>query len=596
MQCGIEGTPLGLDGLLLPASVASESYYNSSLLDPPHSPTPQGKSFIKPSNSWKPPYPNSSPMSSSILAAYLQRREELIASDRALRIDHSRTKYTPTELKADGVVRSIRAKEAVDVWGGKHEGVPHPYPGMEFLNAKDIILKTELFKIVSKMPKGGLLHVHQNASVEARVLLDLALGHPAIHIRTSKSGPLNASSLETVLPDIRPIPVELYPSADAIGITDASYTNGWVPIKRARELFDPALGGPTGFDKWVLSAFMINPSDAFETYNTPTKIWMKFASTFHVTDPIIRFVPIQKEYLRMSIRSSIDDGISYMELRTNFYTNYILAEDAKTKLDLRELLLIFREVSDEIKAEMKAKGREDEFAGLKIIYNTLRMVSPDQLAVALDQCSQLKQEFPDLIAGFDLVGHEDGAECKPLIDYAEQLLNFAEQHPDIPFIFHAGETLGDGNAADMNLYDAILLGTRRIGHGFSLAKHPKLMEICREKKIAIEVCPISNEVLRLTSSMLMHPLPIIMNQGIPVVLSSDDPAMFNSMGLSFDFFQVLVASELTGLLALGEMARDSITYSMLDEESKKAAMDAWQRRWTKFIEEVAKIEVAKMFP
>jgi adenosine deaminase CECR1 len=63
------------------------------------------------------------------------------------------------------------------------------------------------------------------------------------------------------------------------------------------------------------------------------------------------------------------------------------------------------------------------------------------------------------------VGHEDGAECKPLIDYAEPLLRFAEQHPDIPFIFHAGETLGDGTAADMNLYDAILLGTKRIGHG-----------------------------------------------------------------------------------------------------------------------------------
>lgn len=36
---------------------------------------------------------------------------------------------------------------------------------------------------------------------------------------------------------------------------------------------------------------------------------------------------------------------------------------------------------------------------------------------------------------------------------------------DIPFIFHAGETLGDGSEADMNLYDAILLGTKRIGHG-----------------------------------------------------------------------------------------------------------------------------------
>jgi len=151
------------------------------------------------------------------------------------------------------------------------------------------------------------------------------------------------------------------------------------------------------------------------------------------------------------------------------------------------------------------------------------------LEAELDQCAKFKQEFPDLIAGkfhgfiriggsssnnshlpgFDLVGHEDGEQSKPLIEYAEPLLRFAEQHPDIPFLFHAGETLGDGTAADMNLYDAILLGTKRIGHGlvmwyvrrkladlmhfpsFSLTKHPKLMEICREQKIAIEVCPIS---------------------------------------------------------------------------------------------------------
>ncbi|KAG2359760.1 Metallo-dependent hydrolase [Suillus spraguei] len=528
-------------------------------------------------------------MSSPILADYLQRREKLIIEDRALRIDYVRTNYTPAELKADQVVRSIRAREAVTVWGIDHEDVPHPYPGMEFLNAKDIILKTDLYsKIVSKMPKGALLHVHQNASLEARTLLDLALGHPAIHIRVP--GPLDAASLQHTLPIIQPIPVEQYPAADVIGITDSLYTGGWVPIKKARELFDPALGGPAGFDKWVLGAFMINPSDAYQTYNTPMKIWLKFGSTFGVTDPIVRFVPMQKEYLRLFLRSSIDDGISYIEVRTSFFKKYILAEDAKTKLEIRELLLIFQEVTNEIKAEMKAKGREDDFAGLKIIYNTLRIVSVDELELELEQCSRFKQEFPDLIAGFDLVGHEDGAECKPLIDYAEPLLRFAQQHPDIPFIFHAGETLGDGTAADMNLYDAILLGTKRIGHGFSLAKHPKLMEICREKKIAIEVCPISNEVLRLTSSMPMHPLPIIMNQGIPVVLSSDDPAMFNSMGLSFDFFQVLVASEVTGLLTLGQMARDSIIYSMLDERSKRAAMDAWEQRWAKFVEEVAAMD------
>ena len=69
--------------------------------------------------------------------------------------------------------------------------------------------------------------------------------------------------------------------------------------------------------------------------------------------------------------------------------------------------------------------------------------------------------------GFDLVGHEDS--LKPLIHYLVPLKRFVERQKeeglDIPFIFHAGETLGDGTAADMNLYDAILLGTKRIGHG-----------------------------------------------------------------------------------------------------------------------------------
>ena len=70
-------------------------------------------------------------------------------------------------------------------------------------------------------------------------------------------------------------------------------------------------------------------------------------------------------------------------------------------------------------------------------------------------------------AGFDLVGPEDTT--KPIIDYLVPLLRFKDRQKelglDIPFIFHAGETLGDGTAADDNLYDAILLGTKRIGHG-----------------------------------------------------------------------------------------------------------------------------------
>ena len=73
-----------------------------------------------------------------------------------------------------------------------------------------------------------------------------------------------------------------------------------------------------------------------------------------------------------------------------------------------------------------------------------------------------------LCAGFDLVGQEDP--LKPLKYYVAPLKTFVQQQKklglEIPFIFHAGETLGDGTEADMNVYDAILLGTKRIGHGY----------------------------------------------------------------------------------------------------------------------------------
>ncbi|RPD66655.1 Metallo-dependent hydrolase [Lentinus tigrinus ALCF2SS1-7] len=193
----------------------------------------------------------------------------------------------------------------------------------------------------------------------------------------------------------------------------------------------------------------------------------------------------------------------------------------------------------------------------------------------------IAQEFPHLIAGFDLVGAEDS------LKLAEPLLKFIERQKElglhIPFMFHAGETLGDGSPADMNLYDAILLGTKRIGHGFSLYKHPRLMELCKEREICIEVCPISNEILRLCGSMPMHPLPALMNQGLHVALCSDDPSIFGNMGLSFDFFQVFVASEVNTLATLREFVWDSIRFSSLSDDEKSRAYGMLELQWSKFI-------------
>lgn len=62
------------------------------------------------------------------------------------------------------------------------------------------------------------------------------------------------------------------------------------------------------------------------------------------------------------------------------------------------------------------------------------------------------------------------------MEYVQPLLDFKAKVEllklDLPLILHAGETLGDGDAPDSNLYDAILLGTKRIGHGSAEKKIP----------------------------------------------------------------------------------------------------------------------------
>ncbi|KAF8598475.1 adenosine deaminase-related growth [Ceratobasidium sp. AG-I] len=518
------------------------------------------------------------------LEEYNQDRVALIAAERALRFDAvAIASASENETRAAEIVRKLKTREAEEIWNAESEQLM--YPGMEFLFAKDTIMSTELYKIIKKMPKGGLLHGHMDAMCDANFLYQTALEYPNMHIRVPTA---IATDSRLPLPQFKALSADLTAQhASATSLTSSSYTPGsWVPLSTARRDF--ALGGPDAFDKWIVGSMMINPREAYVEYNTSIKIWEKFRSTFGVAGGIIRYEPILKRYMREVLLSSIEDGISYVELRVNFYYKVGIREDGSENLVHRDWMVLFNEAIEEVKASMKEQGRGDEFVGARIIYVTLRFIDNEQLAWYMDECMALKEEFPDLLAGFDLVAQEDTG--YPLIYYIESLLGFQAETKkrglDIPFVFHAGETLDDGGAADCNLYDALLLGTKRIGHGFSLAKHPLIMQMCKERGVAIEVCPISNEILRLTSSMPMHPLPVLLNNGLTVALCPDDPSVFGNMGLSFDFYQVIVASEITSLLSLGQLAKQSLEHSLLNDKDKKAAIQLWEKRWKAFIDDI----------
>jgi adenosine deaminase CECR1 len=107
-------------------------------------------------------------------------------------------------------------------------------------------------------------------------------------------------------------------------------------------------------------------------------------------------------------------------------------------------------------------------------------------------------------------------------------------------MFHAGETLldtgGSGDPTNSNLYDAVLLESKRIGHGFALMKHPHLVEKFKKTKkspgICVELCPISNELLHLCRNIKEHPFPELLAAGIPCTVNSDNPSLFRYVNTS----------------------------------------------------------------
>ena len=587
-------------------------------------------------------------------AAYSQERKQLLEEESRDAWDAAaKSRASQVEIEAAQILRRICETERQGPLFGDLPGEAQPSPdsrdlGGRFLRNRERIQQSKILAIADAAPKGAHLHIHFNTELPPEELLQYARNRPELKdtfvIRSDR--PLrNANDFQQAeivfsvitgdnicgdlfsnhyQPDLQIAQGKAWMRWSEFrerfaSIVPRLHATLWTETLQPGEIhLDPA-------ESWVREKMIVTQRLKYERAITHNHMWACFNQGTRAFKGLLNYEGVYRWYIGHLIQSMIDQHIMYAQLRPMLMDKAIPSDDSRRQLDHRSQMDIILEEVRKKQAELAAIDQLAKFPfGLKIIYCTPRSIPRARMETELADCIKLKLQHPDLICGFDLVGAEDRPNSIGF--YADLLLAFTDAckclNIHIPFMFHAGETLLDSGGTDnpdnSNLYDALLLNAVRVGHGYSLMKHPMLIERFKRQGIALELCPTSNELLSLCGNAREHPYPSLLAAGLHCTLNADNPAPFRYVhipahkdiqaachqlchcplspltpgglnlrsSLSHEFYQVMVGDTRMSLHGWRQLAEWSIEHACLRREEKDEGLKIFRADWERFCEKV----------
>ena len=132
------------------------------------------------------------------------------------------------------------------------------------------------------------------------------------------------------------------------------------------------------------------------------------------------------------------------------------------------------------------------------------------------------------VCGADLAGAEASYPMSQFMNLFENTRKIG-----MPFTIHAGEC----GSVD-NITDAVNVGAKRIGHGIAMRGHEDVIRELAEKKIGIEMCPVSNLQTKAVSGPEFYPIREFLDQGVLVTVNTDNRTVSNTtMTKELEFIQ-----------------------------------------------------------
>ena len=477
-----------------------------------------------------------------------QRHLERIESARSLAVDESELKINP-----------LRQIQEVDV------------PGTEY----------DIRGFCAKMPKGGMLHVHPNGTLNRETVKEILLAaNPSMQVFRKEIDPIAGDDVwvavgrgQSILKTIDDEGFFLYPSERDFLSLDILNSD-----TRYKQL-------PGNIQVQLQELFFL-PKKVDQEEN-PSKRFKRFMSFFMIVGMVSK---IDKDFHKSNMfkyrdffKRAAENGVSYVE----FTAPIRLSEKTMDELprQMREL------------AEL---GRSTKVAGEPwpvearwnlTFYRTDDPVDNQESVKAWIEYLREK-DIPEIV-GIDFVADESET---PALERGQGLYsqayianqNFAQQNVSsgrrsFHRTMHAGEL---GHAK--NPRDAMLLGAERLGHGIKLRDDTLALEYAIRNRIGIETNLVSNQRLGVVRDMTKHPFIDFLRLGLPVSFSTDDEGLFETtMNRECE---VAISTTDIQYSELKSIAFNGILSSFADDETKFKLVERLEHAFRGFEAEWKEIE------
>jgi len=215
--------------------------------------------------------------------------------------------------------------------------------------------------------------------------------------------------------------------------------------------------------------------------------------------------------------------------------------------------IAFKTVVEGISAAMKDAEQKLGITSL-LILSFLRHLSEEAAFKTLEEALPWKEHF--MAVGLDSSEVGNPPQKFEIVYAKAKELGFKA-------VAHAGEE-GPTNY----IWDSLnLLHIDRLDHGNRALEDDKLVQELVSRKMALTVCPLSNDKLQVVKDMSKHPIKKMLDLGLKATVNSDDPAYFG--GYINANFKAITDSLDLNKEELYQLARNSFEASFVSEKRKQ---------------------------